>query len=248
MFKSWAVKLVSLNFEGRVIPDGSSRCRNRPAANHLTCCSRQPSRRGERGARTGGQSSRSRTGPTLRRQASWSPPTPSLAKTMPLGEVEIPYDRSSACATEQLKPGRLIGALPLALGVPRLLLASGPTRCSIGMAPTFQQSCRQSESPAGRQVPPGSRSRRHAQENGDAGRVDSPPVKRPDAWRIPRHVAGCRSVSARVHVMPQADRRNRSAHVPLGPRFLLNSQDRASNMGQSGELAQATPVEGYGSA
>ena len=46
--------------------------------------------------------------------------------------------------------------------------------------------------------------------------------------------------------IPQAGRRNRSAYVPSGPRFFLNSQDRASDMGQSGELAaQATPVEDY---
>jgi hypothetical protein len=39
--------------------------------------------------------------------------------------------------------------------------------------------------------------------------------------------------------MPQAGRRNRSAYVPLGPRFLVNSQDRASDGGQSGDRDRA---------
>jgi len=39
--------------------------------------------------------------------------------------------------------------------------------------------------------------------------------------------------------IPQAARRNRSAYVPLGRRFLVNSQDRASDGGQSGDRDRA---------
>ena len=52
----------------------------------------------------------------------------------------------------------------------------------------------------------------------------------PTAINLPSHLS-----QSALHprtcefAMPQAGRRNRSAYVPLGPRFLVNSQDRASD-------------------